>query len=506
VVGFVVAFRGLLEFEGRSTTPYRDADAIFFSPSGSSPYLIYLLTAFFLYRRRQRLRASFSQPSLPLVGGALLALGTLLCGWSHYTHALELLIPALSLVMLGSGALLGGREGVRALRMPAAFLLLAMPIPVVILNYVMHPLQMTTARVTGWILMGMGRDVTVVGELVRHGDHLFHVIESCSGVRTILSMVMASFVYIEIFPRPRRRAILLVASSPLVGLAVNQLRILSIIFNPFSDFAIVHDAQGVFMMAIGVLMLTGVDSLLGRLLPGPAYRSDPAPGPPQAPAFGRQLGLLLCSLVLAGFTLGVAPWVAPPEARKGIARLPGHWADWHERGRRAIDREFFGTVGFDRCVLRPYKKDDDVVNVLMCSDRRLVHGNRMLSPKLRLPGPGWGVERSGPVALGPDGPEAGYSLLRTGGQRQLVYFWQVEVASPAVEIVRGTLSLDRGPLHRPERALVVRIGTALGEHDSFEDANERLLRFIDDFRAPLTELGALPSTADDRLTPDAGLE
>ena len=39
-------------------------------------------------------------------------------------------------------------------------------------------------------------------------------------------MAMASFVYIEIFPRPRRRAILLVLSSPLVALVVNQLRIL----------------------------------------------------------------------------------------------------------------------------------------------------------------------------------------------------------------------------------------------------------------------------------------
>lgn len=492
LIGFAIAFRDLLGFEGKSVTPYRDADAIFFSPSGSSPQLIYLLTAWLLYRRRARLRASFAEPPLTIAGGASLALGALLCSWSHYTQALELAVPAFSLVLLGAAALLGGREGVRAVRMPAAFILLAIPVPVVVLNYFMYPLQLATAQVTGWILMGMGLDVSVTGELVQHGSHIFHVIESCSGVRTVLTMAMASFLYIEIFPRPRARALLLIAVSPVVGLIVNQLRILSIIFNPFSEFAAIHDAQGVFMMALGVLMLAGVDSLLGKLLQGPAYRQDPPPGPAQAPAPRPQLVLALCGLALASFTLGAAPWDAPADRATNIGRLPGHLGDWHERGRHQVDREFFGTIGFDSCVKRPYERRDDVVDILMCSDRRLVSGNRMLSPKLRVPEPGWRVERSERTKLGRGEAEATSLLLRRHGERRLAFFWQVGAAAPAVEIARGVLSLDRSPLHRPERALVVRIGTALGEHDSFDDASKRLHSFIADFRAPLIELGALP--------------
>lgn len=491
-LGFAVAFRGLLGFDGASVTPYSGADALFFSPSGSSPLLIYVLSAWLLFRRRERLRASFGGPPQLMIGCAMLGLAVALCAWSHYTRAHELLIPALSLALLGAAGLLGGREGLRAVRMPAAFLLLALPIPVVILNYVMHPMQLATAKITGGILSLLGLEVFVFGELVWYQDHIFHVIESCSGVRTLLTMAMASFLYIEIFPRPRARSLLLIGLSPLLALAVNQLRILSIIFNPYSDFAAVHDAQGVFMMALGVVLIALTDSALGRIMSGAAYRALSPSGPPHAAPARGQIVVAAAALGLAGFTLGVAHWEPPASEAKSVAKLAAQQGPWRERTRTQVDREFFGTVGFDRCTNRTYRDGEIEVALLLCSDRRLVHGNRMLSPKLRLPDAGWRIERSGRIPLRPDGPEVDFHVLWSHQGRRLVFFHRMGVASPAIETMRGVLALDRGPLHRPDRALVLRVGTALGQHDSFEDAAERLLRFLADFREPLAELGALP--------------
>ena len=54
----------------------------------------------------------------------------------------------LSALLLGLGAAFGGRPGLRAVAYPALFALLALPIPRVLLNQIMYPLQLATAKVT----------------------------------------------------------------------------------------------------------------------------------------------------------------------------------------------------------------------------------------------------------------------------------------------------------------------------------------------------------------------
>ena len=100
-------------------------EASFFEPTGQSQPLILALTAYFVWRRVDRLGATIAGGGNAWLAAALLLPAAAIAVWAHYIAAPDLLAPSLQLLLLGAGALLGGREGVRVLRLPALFLFLA---------------------------------------------------------------------------------------------------------------------------------------------------------------------------------------------------------------------------------------------------------------------------------------------------------------------------------------------------------------------------------------------
>ena len=57
-----------------------------------------------------------------------------------------------------------GASAIRVLALPAVFLLFAVPLPAPLLNYLVFPLQIATADITGWFLNGIGFPVYVLGD------------------------------------------------------------------------------------------------------------------------------------------------------------------------------------------------------------------------------------------------------------------------------------------------------------------------------------------------------
>jgi exosortase len=152
--------------------------------------------------------------------------------------------------------------------LPAVFLLLATPVPGVLLNAVLYPIQLATVKTTTWLL-----NTFWLGPVLSSGDRIFRdgavfeVIESCSGVRTVETILMAAFLYHDLFFRSRLQSTLIIAMAPLIGLIANQIRVVAIVLNPYSKFAAVHSAQGLVMIVAAVLMLAALDAALTKFLP-----------------------------------------------------------------------------------------------------------------------------------------------------------------------------------------------------------------------------------------------
>jgi hypothetical protein len=171
---------GLFEFNPVTygAVPIGASEARLFEPAAGSPILIVAATAFLLFRRREQLKRVLGQRALWVPAITLLAGCAAVQRWADFIRAPELLIPSLMLLLLGSGALLGGRKGLRLVAPPALFLGFAFPIPASMVNAIVWPLQLSTAASADWVLSAIGRAPERIGDVIYVGRQTYEVIET----------------------------------------------------------------------------------------------------------------------------------------------------------------------------------------------------------------------------------------------------------------------------------------------------------------------------------------
>ncbi len=466
------AFRGLAL--SRSPTIHNaidPAERLFFVVSETPPGLVYGLLAWMLYERRGALRDAASREGPARMLAALfLAPAALLVGWSRYVSAPDLLVVALSLTLLGGSALLGGRRALRVNRLPAIFLLFAFPLPAAFVNAVVFPMQLMTTQWTGAILDLAGHDALVRGDLIYTGTHVFHVIETCSGLRATETLLMASVLFIDMFYVNRLHATLLIVLTPFIAFAINLLRVLTMVLNPYSEIVAIHTLQGVATLAVGVFTIAGLDYML-RLLPGVGARQTPPSAAPREATptsvdlRGRWRAAAGVALLMAAVSVAAPIWQIPTMQPLAVhEQVPPAFGDWRASPGR-IDGDFMGSVGFSDMVSRRYRptgKRDDAkdVDLLVFGSPRIDRRQSMISRKHAYPGSG-----SQPIDEAPMRTLAGRvgegAVFRTPRGVRIVYLFTFGIESTPVEVVRATLGLDRGFARREGRAWVIQLSTRI---------------------------------------------
>lgn len=475
----------------------------FFAPQGGSPVLLLLVTGLLIHHRREAIVAALGQPAAPVLATAfgLPAIG--LYVWAHYVAALDLAVISLSLMLLAAGALLGGRRGVRVLLLPAVFLLLLVPLPGVLLNAIVYPMQLATARTTAWLLSLFGIGSALQGDQLLTSTGMFHVIETCSGLRIIETMTMSGVLYAELFHRNRRQVMILIAIGPLVGVLVNQVRVFSMVMNPLSYVSSVHTAQGIIMLVGGVLSIALIDRLLAWLDPRIEARASwtrlPTDRGSDWSAFrARFLSLVGVLSGLGLMALLVPAWAPGPDTGKPLYTLPAVIGEWRAAGAE-MPESFLGSVRFSESIRRLYSSEAGEIDLFMGADDRLDRYTSLRSQKTLVFQEGGYVAET--LSVGGVGGSDGGMLPRAfadefervivqGWQdRWLVVHWSVGVESLPHEAVRALLALDRSPLRRTEDALVVRIATPIDPgSDGLLRAANRLDDFLPGFFAALTRV------------------
>ena len=467
---------GLVGFdpEPYGTAPIDGAEVELFAPAGGSPILIFAVVALLLLSRRAQFKRALGQQPRWVAGSTLLAGGATVGRWADYVNAPELLIPSSILLLLGAAAMLGGRAGLRTMVAPALFLVFAFPIPASIVNLLVWPLQLATAATTETFLRLVGHGPERFGDVIYTGAHAFQVIETCSGMRMIETLIMASVLYSILFYRRPFQLVSLLLIAPIVGYFVNFLRVLSIIFNPYGTWGTVHTAQGIAMLVVGVLIIVGLDSLLlrleTRLPPAPKELRTPVGSAPRV-GWARPAGvaLLLTALGLGNFLLPA--W--QPEASRRIStepralRLPFELAKSKPKGRK-LDRKFLGSVGVTKWLHREYDFLDSSVQVQILADDRLDRRGSLISKKTAVPGLGYSELSHDVVSLGDRGYVDRYlyqSRSRNRPRQTLVYHWYEGTTGRLEEIWRNTLVLDRGPIRRDHWAVAMRLSTVVSQGD-----------------------------------------
>ncbi len=473
------AYRDLLSFGARAGVR-QGVEYWMFVPNDRAPIVAICISAWLVWRRWPRLKALPRSGAGPGAVAVAFAIGAAIQAWAIHVQAQDL--QAFSLMANAAGIVLltWGAPGLRLMALPIAFLVFAIPLPAPVLVTLLWKLRLFTAQYTGWLLYMLGIPSLVSGDQILGASQSFQVVEGCSGLRSVETLTMLVVLLIELFGRGGLHAFLLLVSAPLVALALNGVRVLTLVLNPTSDVVAIHSLQGIAILLVGLLLVYGFDGLLARWLPKRAAAgASPArePGRTHAPGSLVPAGTALAvGLVTASFALWVPVWNGPRPPHTLTAAVDGALAGV-PYDTVAADDYFLGHVAFREALDRRYRLDRfSWVEVFAgagdITDRR----TSILSPITARPGSGWNRLHSGHTDLTREGPRVAWSVMQKGVDRRLVYHWHIGLDPLWLETLRSFLGLDSSGLQRHHPVLTVRLSTPVDLSENGRAQAERRLR------------------------------
>lgn len=231
----------------------------------SHGFFVVPLAAFFAWERRDALRRATARPSA--LGLVLLA-GSLAC-YIAGLFGSELFLTRVSLVGVVAGLLLfiAGTEHVRILAFPLLFLLLMVPLPEILFSRLTFPLQMVASQLGEVVIAASGIPVLREGNILNLPGRALEVAEACSGIRSLITLLMLAIV-LGYFTERRTlvRVAIVVAAVPIAVLA-NAIRVagtglVSYWVSPAAAEGFFHSFSGWIVFVVAFLGLLAFQRLM----------------------------------------------------------------------------------------------------------------------------------------------------------------------------------------------------------------------------------------------------
>ena len=161
--------------------------------------LVPFIVGYILWLQRDKFATEPARPTV-LLGGlavafALFALWTGVAGAELYTQRMSLV-----LLIAGTVVYFFGLSFLRLILVPLGLLILAIPIPAIIFNKIAFPLQLFASRCAVWSMSMIGIPVLRQGNVIElkplnsFDTKKLEVVEACSGIRSLISLLMLAIV------------------------------------------------------------------------------------------------------------------------------------------------------------------------------------------------------------------------------------------------------------------------------------------------------------------------
>ena len=250
----------------------------------SHGFFVFPLALYFAWERRDALARAEVRPRL---AGALVIGGSLLI-YLVGVLGVELFLTRVSLVGVIAGCVLFlyGWQHLRILALPIAFLLLMVPLPAIVLNQITLPLQFLASQLGEGAIAAAGVPVLREGNILHLPSRSLEVVEACSGIRSLTSLLTFAIVLGFLTERgPGARAVIAVAAIPL-AIVANAIRVAGT--GLVGEWISAEAADGFFHTFSGWLMFViAAGGLLGVQQALAWARRRRAPATPLTPALTR---------------------------------------------------------------------------------------------------------------------------------------------------------------------------------------------------------------------------
>lgn len=231
----------------------------------SHGFLVPFVSAYLIWQRREKLAQVLRRPSDWGLVVVVCSLGLLFLG----TLGAELFLTRISIIGTICGLIIyfSGWGVLRAMAFPLAFLLFAVPIPVIIYNEIVFPLQFIASRFATGCLEALN-----LFPIMREGNVLImpgmrlEVVEACSGIRSLMSLLAlaAGYGYLAEKSIPVRWFMFL-AMVPLAiisnGTRVMITALMTNYIGPKAAEGFMHEFSGWVIFVVATALFLGLHSL-----------------------------------------------------------------------------------------------------------------------------------------------------------------------------------------------------------------------------------------------------
>jgi exosortase len=189
----------------------------------SHGFLIVPIALYFAWERRAALKKAEKAPSLLGLAVVAISLAMLIAG----TLGSELFLPRVSMLGILAGAILFlfGWNHLKILILPIAFLLLMIPIPAIIFNQIVFPLQLLASRFGESAILICQIPVLREGNVIHLANTSLEVAEACSGIRSLITLLTMGIMYGYLLESRLWARILLTAATIPIAIIANGIRV-----------------------------------------------------------------------------------------------------------------------------------------------------------------------------------------------------------------------------------------------------------------------------------------
>jgi exosortase D (VPLPA-CTERM-specific) len=475
-------------------------------------YLIPFVVLYLIWERRDRLATIPSEPSwkgiIPLaLGLAFFWLGEL--GGEYFT-----LYLSVWLVVIGLCWMHLGWKKLKVIGFALIFILTMFPPPYFINIRLMLTLRLISSKLGVFLIQLYGLPVTREGNIIDLGFAQLQVVEACSGLNSLISLLVLSLLLAYFFKAHLWKRCVVVLSSIPLAIFTNSLRIAvtAILFRHFgSEVAqgFFHGFSGLLIFLLCVPLLVIEIKILAKL--PPVKRISSANSTENRTLIGsphqRERGIFhskvmfqpvfIVAVLLLGVTLALSQGVDFREkipANKSVAQFPLEIGEWKAKKREKIDPIFLDRLDLSEYIMMDYEnRAAKSINFYVAYYESQSKGKSIHTPASCLPGQGWTFDQSGSVSI--PGlqqqtgiPKVNRAVIQYGNSRQIAYYW----FSLRGRILRNMYQVkiynfwDALTMQRTDGALI-RLITPVYENEDLSDVDTRLQDFLQELVPVLEE-------------------